>query len=86
MTPVFAVYSLIAISIEKEITEMNLDIDRVIRLFFSLKYDHLYRLGLDGISACFCFPTLNWSPSVPHRYINKLPISGAKLCIEAYDN
>ena len=36
------------ISIEKEITEMNLDIERVIRLFFSLKYDLLYRLGLDG--------------------------------------
>ena len=39
------------ISIESKITEMNLDIDRVIRLFFSLKYDLLYRLRLDGISA-----------------------------------
>ena len=36
MTPVFAVYSLIVISIEKEITKMNLDIDSIIRLFFSL--------------------------------------------------
>ena len=27
------------ISIEKEITEMNLDLDSVIRLFFSQKYD-----------------------------------------------
>ena len=63
------------ISNEKEITEMNFDIDRVIRLFFSLKYDLLYRLGLDGISACFCSSTLNLSPSVPYRYINKLPIS-----------
>ena len=38
MTPVFAVYSLMVISIDKEVTEMNLDIDRVIRLFFSPKY------------------------------------------------
>ena len=53
------------ISIESEITEMNLDIDRVIRLFFSLQYDLLYRLGLDGISACFCLSSLNLSPSVP---------------------
>ena len=45
MTPVFAVYSLMAISIKKEITKMNLGIDRVIRLFFSLKYDLL--LGWD---------------------------------------
>ena len=36
VTPVFAVYSSMAISIEKEITEMNLDKDRVIRLFFAL--------------------------------------------------
>ena len=47
------------ISIEKEISEMNLDIDRVLGLFFSLKYDLLYRLGLDGISACFCSSSLN---------------------------
>ena len=47
------------ISIENEITEMNLDIDSVIRLFFSLKCDLLYRLELDGISACFCSSTLN---------------------------
>ena len=46
MTPVFAVYTLMVISIEKGITEMNLDIDRVIRLFFSLKYALLFRLGL----------------------------------------
>ena len=45
MTPFFAVYSLMAISIEKKNTEMNLVIDRVIRLFFSLKYGLLYRLG-----------------------------------------
>ena len=62
-----------AISIEKEITEMNLDIDRVIRLFFSLKYNQLYRLGLDGIYAWICSYTLNLSQSVPQRYINKLP-------------
>ena len=67
------------ISIEKEISEMNLDIDRVVRLSFSLKYDLLYRLGLDGISACFCSSTLNLSPSVPYRYLNKLPISSVKL-------
>ena len=42
------------ISSEKDITELNLGIDSVIRLFISLKYDLLYRLELDGISACFC--------------------------------
>ena len=47
------------ISIEKKLSEMNLDIDRVFGLFFSLKYDFLYRLGLDGISACFSSSTLN---------------------------
>ena len=66
-------------SIEKEILEMNLDIDRVLGLFFSLKYDLLYRLGLHGISACFCLPTLNQSPCVPYRYINELPIQSVKL-------
>ena len=35
---------------------MNLDIDRVIRIIFSLKFELLYRLGLDGISACFVPP------------------------------
>ena len=59
MVTVFAVYSLMVISIEKEISEMNLDIDRVFGLFFSLKYYLLYRLGLDGISACFRMSTLN---------------------------
>ena len=44
------------ILIEKETIEMNFDIDRVTRIFFSLKYDLLYRLGLDGISACFVPP------------------------------
>ena len=34
MTPVFDDYSLMVILIEKEITEMNLDIGRVIRLIF----------------------------------------------------
>ena len=63
------------ISIETEFLEMNLDIDCVFGLFFSLKYDLLYRLGLDGISACFCSSALNKSPSVPYRYINELPIS-----------
>ena len=58
MTPFFVVYSLMVISIEKEISETNSDIDRVIRLCFSLKYDLLYRLGLDGISVCFCSSTL----------------------------
>ena len=48
------------ILIEKEITEMNLDIDRVIELIFSLKYIfYIYRLGLDGISACFAAPHMN---------------------------
>ena len=56
MTPVFAIYSLMVSLIEKKITEMNLDIDRVIILFFSLKYELLYRLGLDGISVCFVPP------------------------------
>ena len=45
--------------LEKEISEMDLDIDPVFGLFFSLKYDLLYRLGLDEISACFCSSTLN---------------------------
>ena len=34
MTPVFAVYSLMVILIIKQITEMNLDIYRVIRNIF----------------------------------------------------
>ena len=59
LTPAFAVYSLMVILIETEISEMNLDIDHAFGLFFSLKYDLLYRLGLDGISACFCSSTLN---------------------------
>ena len=74
------------ISIEKEIIEMNLDIDLVTLLFFSLKYDLLLTLGLDGISVCFCSSSLNLSPSVPHRYLNKLPISRVKLVHKAYDN
>ena len=65
---------------------MNLDIDRVIRIFFLLKYELSYRLGLDGISACFCSCTLNQSPSVPYQYINKLLISrgGLDLAILEY--
>ena len=59
MTPVFAVYSFTVISIEEENSEMNLNIDSVITLFFSLKYDLLYRLELDGIAVCFCSSTLN---------------------------
>ena len=75
------------ILIEKLITKMNLDIDRVIRIFFfPLKYELLYRLRLDGISACFCTSTLNQSPSVPYRYINKPPISSLKFVHYAYDN
>ena len=65
---------------------MNIDIDRVIRILFSLKYEFLYRLGLDGISACFCFSPLNQSPSVPYQYINNLPISSLKFVHCAYDN
>ena len=65
---------------------MNLDIDHVIRIFFSLKYELLYRLGLDGISACFCSSALNQSPSVPYRYINKLPFSSLKFVRYAYYN
>ena len=64
---------------------MNLDMDRVIRIFFSLKYELLHRLGLDGISASFCSSTLNHSPSVPYRYINKLRISSLKFMRYAYD-
>ena len=30
---------------------MNLDIDPIIKIFFSLKYELLYRLGLDGVSV-----------------------------------
>ena len=44
---------------------MDSDIDRV----FLPKYDLSHRLGLDGISACFCSCTLNLSPSVPYPYI-----------------
>ena len=65
-TPVFAVYSIMVILIKIYIKEMNLDIDRVIRIFFSLKCEFLYRLGLDGISTGFCSSPLNQSPSVPH--------------------
>ena len=36
MAPVYGNYSLMVIVIEKEITEMNLDIGRVIRFIFSL--------------------------------------------------
>ena len=79
MTPIFAVYSLMVISTVKENSEMNLDIDRVFGLFFSLKYDHLYRLGLNRMSVCFCLSTLNESPSVPYRYKNELLISSVKL-------
>ena len=65
---------------------MNLDIDCVIRIFSSLKYVLLNRLGLDGISACFCSSPLNQSTSVPYQYINKLPISSLKFVHYAYDN
>ena len=41
------------ILIEKLIREMNLDIYRVIELFFPHKCEFLYRLGLDGILVCF---------------------------------
>ena len=65
---------------------MNLDIDRIIRIFVSLKYEFFYRLGIDRISACFCSSPLNQSPSVPYRYINKLPISSLKFVHYAYGN
>ena len=73
------------ILIEKIITEMNLDTHRVIRIFFSLKYELLYRLGSDGISTFFCSSTLNQSPSVPYRYKNELRISSMKCVRYAYD-
>ena len=40
---------------------MNLDVDCkcIIRIFFLPKYELLYRLELDGISARFCSSTLN---------------------------
>ena len=66
MTPVFAVYSLMVILIEKINYRNNLDIDRVIRIFFSIMNELLYRLRLDGISACFCSCALNPSPNVPY--------------------
>ena len=65
---------------------MNVDIDSVIGIFFSLKYELSYRLGLGGTSACFCCSTLNQSPSVPYRYINKQPISSLQFPLYAYDN
>ena len=65
---------------------MNLDIDCVIRIFFSLMYEPLYRLGLDGISACLCSSALNQSPSVPYQYINKLPFNNLKFVHYAYDH
>ena len=43
-------------------------------------------LGLDGISAWLCSSTLNQSPSVPYRYINKLLISSLKFVHSANDN
>ena len=45
---------------------MNLDIDRVIELFFPHKCEFLYRLGLDGILVCFYHSSLNKSPSEPN--------------------
>ena len=65
---------------------MNLVTDHIIRIFFSLKYELLYRLGFDGISACFCSSTLNQSPGVSYQYINKLPIKSLKFVNYAYDN
>ena len=47
------------ILIKKLIREMNLDIYRVIELFFPHKYDFLYMLGLDGIFVGFCCSSLN---------------------------
>ena len=49
MTPVFADYSLMVIGIEKEMTKMNLDIDRVIEIVPSLRSYVLYRLREDVI-------------------------------------
>ena len=46
MTPFFAVNSLKVISIETEISEINLDFDRVFWIFFSLKYD-IFNIGWD---------------------------------------
>ena len=57
--------------IEKLIREMNLDIDRVTKLFFTHKCDFLYRLGLDGILVSFWRSSLNKSPSEPYD-INKI--------------
>ena len=52
MPPGFNVtpFSLMVISIEKEISEMHGDIDHVIRLFFSLKYDLFGTRDLFNIS------------------------------------
>ena len=43
--PFFAVYSLMVILIEKKIKEMNLDIDRVIRIFSHLSMS--FNIGWD---------------------------------------
>ena len=60
---------------------MNVDIDRVIRISFSLKYELFYRLGLDGISARFCSSTLNQSLSVPYQYKINYRSLVLNLCI-----
>ena len=42
----------------------------------------VYRLGLDGISACFCSSTLNLFPSVPYRYPIYCRSVASNLCIK----
>ena len=56
MTPFFADYSLLVILIEKEITEMNLDMDRVASYIFFQLYMIFY-LGWDKMEF--------WSVFVP---------------------
>ena len=71
------------ILIEKIIREINLDIYRVIEFIFSITYEFLYRLGLDGNLVCFCCSSLIKSPSEPSD-INKtwlMQVSGGNSSV-----
>ena len=59
-------------AIKKEITEMNLDIDCVIRCFSHLNVIFYIGWTRRWILAFFHFSTLNYSPMVPNGYLNKL--------------
>ena len=72
------------ILIEKYIREMNLDIDRVIELFFPHKCDFLISLVLDGILVCFCRSSLNKSPSEPNDINKTWLIRSVELIRQSY--